>query len=125
MRVDPQSVIGTNSTRIANTRGGQRTRNLLVAGEVACTVVLLIVTGLLVRSFSHLLTKQRDFDSAHVTLAQVDLFTPHYGDDMDKSLDVRAGFIDRALSELRRLPGVESASMTSEMPMAGDTWVDN
>jgi predicted permease len=55
----------------------------------------------------------------------VDLFTPHYGDDMDKSLDVRAGFIDRALSELRRLPGVESASMTSEMPMAGDTWVDN
>src|SRR5579863_860022 len=43
LRVDPQSAIQANPNRVANTRESQRTRKLLVAGEVACTVVLLIV----------------------------------------------------------------------------------
>src|SRR6202044_3865134 len=103
---------------------GQRTRNLLVAGEVACTVVLLIVTGLLMRSFSRLLTQQREFDSSHVTLAQVALYAPQYGDTIPASDKVRAGFIDRALESLRQLPGVQSVAMTSELPLAGETWVD-
>jgi predicted permease len=55
MRVDPQSAMQASSNRVANSREGQRTRNVLIASEVACTVVLLIVTGLLMRSFSRLL----------------------------------------------------------------------
>jgi predicted permease len=124
MRIDPQSAMQVNSNRVANSREGQRTRNLLVAGEVACTVVLLIVTGLLMRSFSRLLTQQREFDSSHVALAQVDLYAPQYGDTIPASDKVRAGFIDRALESLRQLPGVESVAMTSELPLAGETWVD-
>jgi predicted permease len=125
MRVDPRSAMQSNSRRVASSREGRRTRNLLVAGEVACTVVLLIVTGLLMRSFSRLLTQQREFDSRHVTLAQVDLYAPQYGDTVRGSETVRAGFIDRALESLGRLPGVESVAMTSEMPLAGETWIDN
>lgn len=124
LRVDPQSAIQTNSTRVANTREGQRTRSLLVAAEVACTVVLLIVTALLVRSFGRLLGQQRDFDSGHVTLAQICLFAPQYGDDMEKSQNVRAAFMDRALTDLARIPGVQSVAVTSGLPMGGDTWVD-
>jgi predicted permease len=124
MRVDPQSAMQSNSSRVANTRAGQRTRNMLVAGEVACTVVLMIVTGLLLRSFSRLLTQQREFDSTHVTLAQVDLYAPQYGDTVSNSDKVRAEFIDRALENLGRMPGVQSIAMTSEMPLAGETWVD-
>ena len=124
MRVDPQSVMQANSLRVANSRESQRTRNLLVAAEIACTVVLLIVTGLLMRSFSRLLTQQREFDSRHITLAQVDLYAPQYSDAIPKSDAVRAGFIDRALENLGRLPSVESVAMTSEMPLAGETWVD-
>lgn len=110
--------------RVANTREGQRTRHLLVTAEVACTVVLLIVTGLLLRSFSRLLTQQRDFDADHVTLVQVSLSTPRYGDSPEKAGDVRANFIDRALADLATIPGVQSVAMTSEMPMAGETWID-
>jgi len=125
MRVAPQTALqATNSGRVANTREGQRTRNLLVAGEVACTVVLLIVTGLLIRSFSRLLTQQRDFDAGHVTLAQVNLYSPQYGETQDKSGAARAHFIDRALEDLGRLPGVQSVAMTSETPMAGPTWIN-
>lgn len=123
IHVDPQRAMQSNPSRVANTREGQRTRQLLVAGEVACTVVLLIVTGLLVRSFSQLLTQQRDFDARHITLAGVNLFNPRYGNSPEEAGAVRANFIDRALTDLGRLPGVESVAMTSEMPIAGETWV--
>ncbi len=124
MRVDPQSAMQTSSNRVANSREGQRTRNLLVAAEVASTVVLLIVTGLLMRSFSRLLMQQREFDSSHVTLAQVDLYAPQYGDTEDHSDKVRGAFMDRALESLGHISGVQSVAMTSEMPLAGETWVD-
>lgn len=125
IRVDPQRAMQSSPTRIANTREGQRTRHLLVGGEVACTLVLLIVTGLLVRSFSHLLMRQRDFDTSHITLTGVSLFDPRYGNSPEEAGTVRASFIDRALADLGRLPGVESVAMTSEMPIAGETWVSN
>jgi predicted permease len=125
IHVDPQRAMQSNPTRIANTREGQRTRHLLVGGEVACTVVLLIVTGLLVRSFSQLLTQQRDFDAGHITLTGVNLFTPHYGNSPEEAGAVRASFIDHALADLGRIPEVESVAMTSELPIAGETWVSS
>jgi predicted permease len=124
IRVDPQSAMQASSNRVANSREGQRTRNLLVAAEVASTVVLLIITGLLMRSFSRLLMQQRKFDSSHVTLAQVDLYAPQYGDMEDHSDKVRGAFMDRALESLGQISGVQSVAMTSEMPLAGETWVD-
>jgi predicted permease len=125
IRVDPQRAMQSNPSRVANTREGQRTRHLLVGGEVACTVVLLIVTGLLVRSFSQLLMQQRDFDAGHITLTGVSLATPQYGNSPEEAGAVRQSFIDRALTDLGRLPGVESVAMTSELPIAGETWVSS
>ncbi|MGA7382775.1 MAG: ABC transporter permease [Terriglobales bacterium] len=125
IRVDPQRAMQANPARVANTREGQRTRHLLVGGELACTVVLLIVTGLLVRSFSRMLMQQRDFDAGHITLAGVSLGTPRYGNSPEEAAAVRASFIDHALTDLGRLPGVESVAMTSELPIAGETWVSN
>ncbi|MFP5229921.1 MAG: ABC transporter permease [Acidobacteriota bacterium] len=124
IRVDPQSAMQTSTTRVSSGRESQRTRHLLVAAEVACTVALLIVTGLLVRSFSTLLHQSRDFDSSHVTYAQVFLYAPRYGDAVKNSDQARAAFDDRALAALARLPGVQSVASTSETPMGGDTWVN-
>ena len=124
MRVDPQTAMQTNVGRMTAGREGLRTRNLLVAAEVACTIVLLIVTGLVVRSFEHLLTQQRDFEAGNVTLAEVDLFNPSYGDTQPGSEKTRYAFIDRVLVSLAQLPGVSSVAMTSEMPMGGETWID-
>ena len=124
MRAHPQAAMQSSSSRVMNSREGQRTRHLLVAGEVAFTVVLLIVTGLLVRSFSHLLTQQRDFNAEHVALAEVHLFNPQYGDSIDTSQGVRSAFVERALADLAQLPGVKSAAMTSQMPLTGETWID-
>jgi predicted permease len=125
MRVDPQSALQTSTTRVSSGRESQRTRHLLVAAEVACTVALLIVTGLLVRSFSTLLNQNRDFDSSHITIARAFLYAPQYGDSVDKKGTARGAFIERALGALSQIPGVQSAASVSELPLAGDIWVDN
>jgi predicted permease len=124
LRVNPQAALQSNPSRVANTRQGSTTRNLLVTGEVACTVVLLIVTGLVLRSFSHVLRQDRGFDSSHVTVAQVDLYSPQYGDSQPNAKAAKAAFIDRAIANLQQLVGVQSVAMTSELPMTGNTWID-
>jgi predicted permease len=125
MRVDPQSALQTGTTRVSSGRESRRTRHLLVAAEVACTVALLIVTGLLVRSFSTLLGQNRDFDSSRVTLARAFLYAPQYGDDVDKKGTARAAFNERALAALAQIPGVQSVASVSELPLAGDVWIDD
>ncbi len=125
LRVHPHTALQANSTRTVNSREGRQTRNLLVVAQVACTVVLLIVTTLVLRSFSHLLRQDRGFDSSHVTLAQVDLFAPQYGDSQPNVKSVKLEFADRALGQLQQLPGVQSVALTSVAPLTGETWVDD
>jgi predicted permease len=125
LRVPPQAALQANSTRAANTKESQRTRGLMVAAQMACTVVLLIVTSLMLRSLSHLLRQDRGFDSNHVTLAQADLFAPQYDDDGPKGRAARLAFADGALTALGQLPGVQSVALTSVTPLTGETWVDN
>jgi predicted permease len=125
LRVNPQSVLQANSTRTANSRQSGRARNLMVAAQVACTIVLLIVTSLALRSFSQLLRQNRGFNTSHITLAQADLFEPQYNTDGSKGRALRLDFADRALTALHQLPGVESVALTSVAPLTGQTWVDN
>ncbi|MGC2639718.1 MAG: ABC transporter permease [Acidobacteriaceae bacterium] len=124
IRIDPQSALQAQTARVSASRESQRTRHLLVGAEVACTVVLLIVTGLLVRSLSHLLNQNRDFDASHLTLMGVYLYAPQYGSEVKDSQKARTVFMDRALADLAQLPGVQSVASTSERPMAGPTWID-
>jgi predicted permease len=125
LRVHPQAALQANSTRTANAQEGRRTRNAMVATQVACTVVLLIVTSLVLRSFSNLMRQNRGFDSSHITVAQVDLFTPQYDVEGAKGSAIRLALADRTLTALGQLPGVQSVAVTSVTPLTGETWVDN
>lgn len=132
LRVAPQSALQANSTRLSSDKGAVRTRRLLVAFEVACSVTLLIVTGLITRSFSHLLTQDREFSSQQVAMARADLNDSRYssgeGLPSDPGADAgslaRDSMIDRTLDRLRSMPGVESASLTNVLPLTGDVSVD-
>lgn len=124
LRVHPQGALQANSSRTVNTREGRRTRSLLVAAQVASTLSLLIVMSLVLRSFSHLLRQDRGFDSSHVTFAQVDLFSPQYGDKLPHSQTAKLAFTDRTVTALRQLPGVQSVAISSAVPLGGETWID-
>ncbi len=132
LRVAPQSALQSNSTRLSSNKNAVRTRGLLVAFEVACCITLLIVVGLITRSFSRLLTQDRDFSSQQVALARADLSDTRYssGEGMPNDPGADAGsmardaMIDRTLDRLRTMPGVQSAALTNVLPLTGDTGVD-
>jgi predicted permease len=124
LRVHPQAALQSNSSRATSARHSMRARSLLVAAQVACTVVLLLVTSLILRSFSNLLLQDRGFDASHVTLAQVDLFSSQYGDTKPNVQATKLALVDRSIAAIEQLPGVQSVAVTSAMPLTGQTWVD-
>jgi putative ABC transport system permease protein len=109
-RSDPQRDIGAGSHRL--TGGNRRTRNALVISEVALALVLLVSSGLLVRSLQRLFAIPSGFESSNVLTIQVP--APRIAADASQQ------FFDRALEAVRSVPGVERAGFTSQLPLSGD-----
>jgi predicted permease len=91
---------------------GARLRTLLMTGEVALSFLLLVGAGLLIRSFSHLMTADRGFQTEHRLLFSVSMPGSYAGNGTGKQL------IDRILDRLRALPQVAAAGSVGVRPMA-------
>ena len=92
----------------------QRLRSVLVVGEVALSVALLIGAGLLIRSFSLLQKVQPGFQVDRVATMRVNLPRPTY----TEGAKSRA-FFERLLPTLAALPGVQSVATSSAVPLSG------
>ena len=106
--------------RASLTEGGARgiagarkrwTRSVLVSGEIAIAVLLLIGAGLLVRTLMHLYRLRPGFDPAHVIAASFSLQDARY----KTSASVNRLF-ESGLARIRELPGVESAAVGLRLP---------
>jgi len=135
LRVLPRQALPLSSTRLSGDRRATRSRRLLVAVEVGLSVVLLVVTALVTRSFARILTQDRQFRADRVTLVKAELDLPRYsryGSNGEMPADpgadprslARDATIDRALDALNALPGVQSAAMTSVLPLTGETSIN-
>jgi putative ABC transport system permease protein len=89
-------------------------RSALVTGEVALALVLLSGAGLLMRSFYRLQSVDTGFDPHGVLTFRVNLPPAKYGKD-----EQQLALFDRALDNLRALPGVTSAGAASLFPLGG------
>ena len=97
-------------------RGSFRRRRLLVAVEVALSLVLLTGAGLLVRSLMQLLQEQKGFDAANVLTFTISLQGNRYEE------AAQARFFDELLARISALPGVIDAAATNHLPLGrGDT----
>jgi predicted permease len=92
----------------------QRTRRALVMTEVAVAFVLVVTSGLLVRSFGSLLGVDPGFRSQSVLTAVVSLPQARY-----RNTAAASAFFDRLLDRVRGLPGVRAAGMSSDLPWTG------
>jgi len=90
------------------------TRRLLMAGQVALALVLLIGAGLLLRSFQRLSAMDHGFDPASALTFQVGLPPSDYPE-----RQTVVATHQTALEAIARLPGVTSASMTNCVPLSG------
>ena len=88
-----------------------RLRTVFLVSQIALSVVLLVVAGLLIRSIRHAETIDIGFDARDVMTAAVDLETRGYAPDRGREL-IR-GLQDR----LAAAPGVESVNMVDIVPL--------
>ncbi len=97
------------------TDGHHRTRHILVVTEVSLAVVLLISAGLLLRSMQRLFAVDPGFDAAHLITMQVQESGHRYNSDA-----APLQLFQQALDNVRHIPGVASAGLTSQLPLSGD-----
>jgi predicted permease len=106
--MDPASVLGQRT--VAGSRGS-RARQVLIAAEVALTVVLLAGSGLLIRSLIHLQMLPPGFDSHGVLTAQASL------DQVDYHHPARfATLMRESVAAMQRIPGVTNAAVGLSLP---------
>jgi predicted permease len=89
-------------------------RNLLVAGQVALSLVLLIVSGILLQGFRTELNQGPGFRTGHLQLMNFNPGLVHYTDRQ------RDAFYKHLLEGAERAPGVQSATLAATIPMMGN-----
>ena len=90
-------------------------RRVLVTGQVAFALVLLVGAGMLLASFSRVLAIDPGFRAEGVFTERIALPAARYADDQM----LRTTY-DRLLLALRAIPGVSAAGLTSSLPFSGD-----
>jgi len=109
-----QGALRQGSRSLAGDRSRRWMRTSLVIGEVGMAVMLLVGTGLLVRSFSALAAEDPGFRTEDRLILTTPLAQAKYSTDDD----IRR-FGDEALARLAAVPGVESVALTSLIPLEG------
>ena len=94
--------------------GIMKLRGALVVSEVALAMLLLVVAGLLIRSFDRLSSVAPGFSVDHILIADL-LVSPTAHPDQNE----RMAFFDRVIERAAALPGVRSAGAASFLPVSG------
>ena len=106
-KVDLRSSIASHTV----SGGGLRLRQVLIAGEIALTVVLLAGAGLLIRTLVHLETLPAGFNPNGILAAKASLDDARYSDPA-----ALRKLLDQSLAAMRQIPGVESAGVGLSLP---------
>lgn len=88
-------------------------QQLLVAGEVAIALVLLVGAGLMMRSLRERLAVAPGFTTDGVLAGRISLPRARY------TPEARARFVEQLAERLNQLPFVAAASVSSDLPMGG------
>jgi putative ABC transport system permease protein len=93
---------------------GERLRGVLVVAQVALALILLVGSGLLVRTFSRLQQVDLGFDSGHVLTAQIVLPGAKY-----TGGEQQAAFFNSLRERLASTPGVQVVGLSTDVPLTG------
>jgi predicted permease len=92
----------------------QRLRKILVGAQVALSVTLLAGAALLITSFMRLSQQNLGFRPQHLWTGAITLPTSQYHD-----AGSRQRFIEQLLDALRDIPGVQTATVSGDIPLNG------
>ena len=96
---------------------GAGLRSTLVVSEIALALMLLIGSGLMLKSFRKWVAVDPGFDPERVLTFAVSLPQAKYSDGKQQ-----VAFFDRLRTELAALPGVEKVGGNASLPMTNNNW---
>jgi predicted permease len=111
-RTDINMALQAGSFGSSETKAARRSRDWLVIGEVALTLLLLTAAGLVLKSFAKMQSTSLGFEPEGLLTVRIELPYTKY-DHLDKTLAFTNGLIEEA----RRLPGVQAAALSANPPM--------
>jgi len=111
-KTDVQESLKESGRGASSSRRHNRLRNLLIVGEVALSVVLLVGAGLLFRSFLQLEAVHTGFTSQQVLTVQLSPAGSNYRRDADYM-----AFYSQTMQRVSAIPGVESVGAINTLPL--------
>lgn len=114
-RVDPHFAMKANARGVVESQAGFSLGKILVASQVALSLVLLIGAGLMLKTFAKLATLDTGFDKKQVLLMRLD---PRYASVLP---DRRLSLYQDLQRRLAAVPGVQSASFADITPVSGSS----
>ena len=115
-RSDPVTALKDGGKGLSPDQRGRLVRSYLVAGQMGLSLVLLVGAGLMVRSFTKLLSVETGYDRENVLTFQLSLSGSRYADPTQIT-----AFQERLVQELAALPGVEEVGAVDKLPL-GTRW---
>jgi predicted permease len=119
-RTDLTGTLRQEGRGFAGSRGLSRARQILVVGELALSLVLMVAAGLLLRSFWDLFKVPLGFNPTRVVAVETTLPNPNDPHtDIYRTATQESVFLREALRRTRTLPGVEEAAVsdTAALPL--------
>jgi putative ABC transport system permease protein len=95
-------------------RPGRRVRGVLVVAEIALAFVLLVASGLLMRSFFKLLAIDPGFNATNVLTARLPISQEQHPDPVELN-----AYLASISAAVEAVPGVRETAMTSALPLQG------
>jgi putative ABC transport system permease protein len=111
-RPDLNEALKEGSRGSMGSAGSKRTRSVLVALEVALSLVLLVGAGLMIKSFIRLQQTNLGFNPENVLTVNLTLPESRYPEERQQ-----ASFFEVALARLQSVSGVQSAGATTSLPL--------
>jgi predicted permease len=113
-RPDVQEALKESSNRAGGGVRGRRSRSALVVAQLALAMMLLIVSGLLVRTMIEINRAPLGFDRANLLTLRMEL--PDWRYHTPESM---RQFQDSLVARLSALPGVRDVAVTDRLPLVG------
>jgi predicted permease len=117
-KTDVNETLKAQSAVRPSGRGARRTLPSLMIAEIALALVLAVGAGLMIKSFLRLLSVPKGFNPESVLTLVLSPSRAKYPPGSPRLKP----YYEEALAHVRTMPGVQSASLTSFLPLAGRTF---
>jgi predicted permease len=118
-KVSPLEALGSSVRNASTNPHSARLRSGLVVGQIALCGVPLAGALLLIESLVHVQRANRWMDEQHVLALELSL-PPNESSNVQQADQ----FFSNVLAQVRVLPGIQTAGVTSKLPLLGDSFGD-